>query len=146
MERTICDEIKILDNVLMRKFVNELNHDNILVTPIQASIICFLIKNENIDIYQKDIEKLISVRRSTVSGILQVMEKNNLIKRSVVGSDLRKRKIYLTDDAITKYEKIKSKILNLENHLKKGLKEDELNVFFSVIDKLKENIERMREC
>lgn len=146
MERTICDEIKILDNVLMRKFVNELNHDNILVTPIQASIICFLIKNENIDIYQKDIEKLISVRRSTVSGILQVMEKNNLIKRSVVGSDLRKRKIYLTDDAITKYEKIKSKILNLENHLKNGLKEDELNIFFSVIDKLKENIERMREC
>ena len=146
MERTICDEIKILDNVLMRKFVNELNHDNILVTPIQASIICFLIKNENIDIYQKDIEKLISVRRSTVSGILQVMEKNNLIKRSVVGSDLRKRKIYLTEDAITKYEKIKSKILNLENHLKNGLKEDELNIFFSVIDKLKENIERMREC
>lgn len=146
MERTICDEIKILDNVLMRKFVNELNHDNILVTPIQASIICFLIKNENIDIYQKDIEKLISVRRSTVSGILQVMEKNNLIKRSVVGSDLRKRKIYLTDDAITKYEKIKSKILNLENHLKNGLKEDELNIFFSVIDKLKENIGRMREC
>lgn len=146
MERRICDEIKILDNILMRKFISELNKDNILVTPIQASIICFLIENENLNIYQKDIEKLLSIRRSTASEILQVMEKNNLIKRNVVSNDLRKRKLCLTEEAIIKFEQINSKTLYLEHQLKDGVSDYELSIFFYVIDKLKENIERMREC
>ena len=54
-----------------------------------------LIYNLNPETYENDIEKLIESRRSTTSGILNTMEKNNLIKRVDSKKDARKKQIVL---------------------------------------------------
>ena len=52
------------------------------ITPKQGIVLGFIhaqIKQGN-DVYQKDIEKEFSLRRSTASEILALMEKNEIIK------------------------------------------------------------------
>ena len=46
-------------------------------------IICFILKRKENgkNTYQKDIEEKFNIRRSTATGIINSMEKNNLIKK-----------------------------------------------------------------
>ena len=49
------------------------------------------------DIYQKDIEKEFQIRRSTATGILQLLEKNGFVIRETVEWDARLKKLVPTD-------------------------------------------------
>ena len=49
------------------------------VTHMQSMIICFLVHRGDEPVYQKDIEREFGIRRSSVTTILQLMEKNGLI-------------------------------------------------------------------
>ena len=58
------------------------------LTPKQGMIIGFIHVNtlDKIDVYQKDIEKEFSLRRSTASEILALMEKNGFKVRLIEGN------------------------------------------------------------
>ena len=56
-------------------------------TGVQGWIIGYLYKNRDKEVFQRDIQEQFSIRRSTVTGILQLMEKNGLITRSSVEQD-----------------------------------------------------------
>ena len=77
-ERKIAFEIKKLDNMIERKIFKGI--DKLKLTNTQVRILKYLCDNKDKVIYQSSIEKEVSVRRSTISGILNTMEKNNLIK------------------------------------------------------------------
>ena len=53
-------------------------------TGVQGWIIGYLYRNREKEVFQRDIQEQFSIRRSTVTGILQLMEKNGLITRSSV--------------------------------------------------------------
>lgn len=138
INRKIPFEIKMLDNMINRKICNSIKKINISHT--QASILRFLYNNQDKIIYQNDIEKEVDVRRSTISGILDTMEKNNLITRKASKKDARKKEIALTIDSLNKHKEIDKKIASFEDNLLKGIDEKDLIVFINVIDKLKENL------
>ncbi|MBP3461334.1 MAG: MarR family transcriptional regulator [Bacilli bacterium] len=130
-------EIKDVDILLTRKiFSLYKENSNKIITPIQCKIIDYLLINEKV--YQKDLEKEFNLRRSTISGILKTMEKNGFILKKQTNS--RINLIVLTKDVKEEMSKIKEKMLNLEKELKKNISEKELEIFFDVIGKLKENI------
>ena len=56
-------------------------------TGVQGWIIGYLYRNRDKEVFQRDIQEQFSIRRSTVTGILQLMEKNGLITRSSVEQD-----------------------------------------------------------
>ena len=60
MDKNICDELKILDNLIFRRFGKILKKCDICVTPIQGKIIFYMMKNNNQIIYQKDIEQFLA--------------------------------------------------------------------------------------
>ena len=71
------------------------------ITGVQSAMIGFIYeKSRKKDIFAKDIEKAFELRRATVAGLLQNMEKNGLITREQVGSDARLRRIMLTNKAL----------------------------------------------
>ncbi len=137
-ERKVAFEIKLLDNLISRKII-ENKKENKTLSHVQASILKYLFEN-NKTIYQNDLEVFLNVRRSTISGILKTMEKNNLIKRIDSKSDARKKEIVLTDYSIKKSKEMKKKVTLFETLLVKGISYEELEIFFRVIDKLKENV------
>lgn len=141
----VAFEIKIMDNMITRQIIITNKEMNIpfVFSPVQAKIIHYLYKNQNDIISQKDIEKLIASRRSTTSGILNTMEKNNLIKRINNQDDARSKQIILTDYSIEISKKMNKVKTKFEKKIKENISKEELDTFFKVTEKIKNNIMNM---
>lgn len=111
------------------------------LTGMQSFIIRYLFTNESNEIFQRDIEKKFGIRRSTATKILQLMEKKGLILRENVEYDARLKKLRLTTKAIEVHFKITEDIKAFEAKMRNGLSEEELDMFFDVIEKIKRNIQ-----
>ncbi len=143
MKKSIGFEIKTVSNMLARKILQDSKLKNgFAISHVQIKIVHYLAENfrKKKIVYQRDIEKALSVRRSTVSGILQTMEKNNFIKRIPVKEDARLKQIVLTDKAKKIAKEMKKKANSFDYLLSNGISYEELTIFFKVIDKIKENI------
>ena len=105
-------------------------------------VIGYLMENRHRDVYQRDMEKHFSVRRSTMTEILNLMEKNNLIFREKDDNDGRLKKILLTDLGIEAYAKNRADIQEFEEYIKQGITKEELDVFYAVMDKISANASR----
>ncbi|WKY44386.1 MarR family winged helix-turn-helix transcriptional regulator [Eubacteriaceae bacterium ES2] len=133
-------EIKTLSNRI-RQYINEVMEKDPDITGIQGWIIGYISRHQNSqDIFQRDIEKEFNVRRSTVSGILNTMEKKGLIIRQTVDFDARLKKITLTPKAVTCNQLILEKLQEVESQLKKGLSDEEIRQFFKTLEKINRNI------
>ena len=111
-------------------------------SPTQMQIIEYMLKHDQEDVYQKDLEKVLRLRRATVSGVLQTMEKNNLISRITNQEDTRTKKIILNENAKKLFLENKKKFDEIEEKIIKGISNENLNLFFQVIEEMKKNIER----
>lgn len=134
--------IKALSNQLKRRMHrNALENGMEPLTGMQYSVLGFVGNNfDQRDIFQKDIEEKFHIRRSTATGILQLMEKNGLIERQPVACDARLKKIVLTDQAKTIQDRVDQQLLEVERELTRGITEDELKTFFDVAGKMLRNI------
>lgn len=111
-------------------------------SPTQMQIIEYMLKHDQEDVYQKDLEKVLRLRRATVSGVLQTMEKNNLISRITNQEDTRTKKIILNENTKKLFLENKKKFDEIEEKIIKGISNENLNLFFQVIEEMKKNIER----
>ena len=141
-EKYIELEISKTSNVLKRKCKNsELNRKIDEATGKNGWIIGFIADNQDRDIFQRDIEEMFSIRRSTVSSMLQLMEKKGLIIRESVGYDARLKKLTLTPRAWEIHNQMIENLKENEKKLSTGLSDEEISVFFSVLDRIRSNAE-----
>ena len=124
---------KIDSSEAMKKFEN--------VTGMQRWVIKFIAEHQDRDVFQKDVEELLSIRRSTATKLLQLMEKNALIAREAVDYDARLKRIKLTPRALELHDVIMRENKQLEVQIQAGITEQELEQFFTIIQKMKRNIE-----
>ncbi|MBO5522566.1 MAG: winged helix-turn-helix transcriptional regulator [Roseburia sp.] len=92
------------------------------------------------DVFQKDIEEEYSIRPSTATELLKQMEKNGLIVREPVSYDNRLKKIVVTEKALMYKQQVVDDLTELEKALVKGISEEDLDVFFNVIEKMMDNL------
>lgn len=143
-EKSVLYKIKSLDQSILRVLgIDSKETINYKITPTQMHIVKYIIDNESKDVYQRDLEELLNLRRATVSGVLQTMEKNNLIERVICSSDARTKKIILKEDAIRIYQKGEKNLKQLEKKLLDNISNEELNMFNSVINKMNKNISEL---
>ncbi|MBQ7104311.1 MAG: MarR family transcriptional regulator [Bacilli bacterium] len=143
MRRIVGYELKTLDNLITRKILLKAKNAGYpALTTVQIRIMRYLFLNQDKEIYQRDIERNFVVRRSTASGIISTMEKNGMLKRIESSLDLRVKRIILTDKYIDRMELLESLIDEFQNDLLDGISDNELNTFFSVIDKMKDNLNK----
>ena len=124
-----------MDNDASKRYVEKM-------TGTHGWAIGFFYHNRDRDVFQKDFEQEFNIRRSTASNILSLIEKNGLIKRESVPYDARLKKITLTQKAIDVQGVVDKAFENLEGTMRQGISEEELEVFFRVIDKINNNLER----
>lgn len=140
-ERYIGPSVRRLDNLIKREAEKSVVKQHIdKLTGLHGWVIRYISEQEG-SVYQRDLEKRFSCRRSTMSNVLSLMEKNGLIVRNRSDSDARLKALVLTEKARAVYESAHADMLRLEKTLSRGIKEEELNMFFSVIDRIKANIE-----
>lgn len=113
--------------------------DNITVS--QAYVIDFITDNTDRDIFQKDLELEFGLKRSSVSLMLNNMEKSDLIKRVPVPEDARLKKIVLTEKASEISKKISVAIDSVESRVSESLGEGEVHLFLNMLNKIRTDIE-----
>ena len=141
-EKDVGFEIRTLSNLIRRDV--ERNIANMDPKPngrIHGWAINYFYENRDRDIFQKDFEEKFSIRRSTASNMLKLMEKDGYIKRVSVENDARLKKIVLTDKAVKIHTEICRDITAREKKLRNGLTDEELEAFFRITEKLKKNME-----
>ena len=144
-DNKVLYEIKSLEKMLVRELINNSDikdKENLLPTPTQCQIIEYILNNKNKDIYQKDLEKVLNLRRATVSGVLHTREKNGLIKRVTDGSDTRTKKIILNEKIPERFNEYSKKIKKIENNIIKDISDKDLEIFLKVISQMKESIKK----
>lgn len=143
MRRIVGYEIKTLENLITRRILAVAKEEGYpALTTVQIRIMRYLFLNKDKEIYQKDIEKNFVVRRSTASGIIDTMVKNGMLKREDSTLDLRVKRIVLTEKYLGQMDLLEKLIDKFQSNLTEGISDAELNTFFSVIDKMKDNLKK----
>lgn len=143
-DKNIFNSIKELEKGIVRKIMSETSHDEMFSKPsiAQMQIIKYILKHDGKTIYQRDLEEVFNLRRATISGILKTMEKNNVIIRVCDPNDARGKIVILSDDAKKFFKEKETLFKKLEIVLKKDISKEELEIFYKVILKMRDNINR----
>lgn len=135
-------QIKVISNLIKREVSNygcEKCQDEL--TGNNMFIIGHLARHRSEDVFQKDLEEIFSVRRSTMSTIILRMEQKGFLRRESVPYDARLKKIVLTEKGETVHEMIETRIAETEKKLAEGFTEEEKQMLFGLLEKLRQNLE-----
>lgn len=113
------------------------------ITGVQGWIVAYVCNNPDRDVFQRDIEEMFRIRRSTATGILNGMQAAGLISRRAVDYDARLKKIVPTEKAVILHGKAKKALDEFESNLKKNIPEDKLAVFFEVLARIGRNLDEL---
>ncbi len=132
-------QIHTLDNMIGRQITSLFESDGL--TKMQTWIIGYLYEHADENIFQKDIEAQFHIARSTATGILKIMEKNDLLTREPVASDARLKRLILTQKGISHQLHVIQNLQLLEERLKQQIDPKDLDVFFQVLYQMQNNME-----
>lgn len=111
----------------------------------QGRVLRYLFVNKDRDVFQKDLEKRFSVRSSTMSVILDSLEKTELIKRVIVDNDSRFKKIVLTKKGEEESIMMDQKVNEVEQAMRESLSEKDIETFIKCFSIIIQNIEHQIE-
>lgn len=132
--------IGIVSNQIKRQFDDTISRGTL--TGVQGRFLHFILaQSAERDIFQKDLEEEFNLRRSTATGILQLMEKNDLLYREGVSYDARLKKIVVTVKGARIKGAVVESIRVLEEKIKSGISDEDLDAFFRVIKQMSKNLE-----
>lgn len=131
--------IKILNTAVERIMNREMSE--LGLTYAQASVIGFLIENQQENICQKDIEYRLGLTHPTVSSILNRMEANEMIRTEPLPSDHRYKRIILTEKASNLASEINKKYQNVKARLFEGISPAQRELMNATIQIILKNTE-----
>ena len=138
-ERHVGYEIKALSNLMRRKIWELHGGPDDEFTEMQGMLLGFLCRNRDQEIFQKTLEEVFSIRRSTASRLLKQMEAEGLIVRLPVSRDARLKRIVVTPKAEALTQQAAARIQSMEAALTRGLTQAEIDQLMATVEKLKRN-------
>lgn len=111
------------------------------LTGMQRAVIGFVGDHAGQDIFQRDIEATFNIRRSTATGILQLMEKNGYLLRENVPYDARLKKLVLTQRAVEAHTRAMASLDEMDRRMTQGISPGEMDEFFRTAHKMLENLQ-----
>ena len=142
-EKPILFLIKDLENKVFRVFLKSKHPGIAKPTPTQLQILHYLILHREKGVYQKDLENLFTLKRATISGVLQTMEKNGLIYRVSDEKDTRTKKIYVHQKTMEIFLEGKEKLTEVEQVLVKNISEKDLDHFKKTLEQMISNVDHL---
>ena len=137
-ERIAMRSIKRLSNGISREMCAAFGSG--MFSGAQGRTLHFLLAHTKIDIFQKDIEEEFGLRPPTATALLKELEQRGLIRKEPVSYDARRKKIVVTEKALQYKECVLKGLGELNQKLTAGISDEEMQVFFSVTDKMLENL------
>jgi DNA-binding MarR family transcriptional regulator len=143
---SVGHELAYTNNLIARRIARGGNNKYAMnISPIQVRIVKYLVKQNNKAILQKDMEYIFNIRRSTVSGVIKTMEKNNIIIRENVKDDNKSKEIKLTNEVYLRANDLVRKLRELDLELLKDINKEDLEVFMRVLKNIQDNLKEERK-
>ena len=133
-------EVRVLSNLIYNK-LNQTTMETENLTIHQCWVLQHLTQNVGKEVYQKDIERLFSIKRSTANQMLRTMESRGYIRRAVSEEDARRNILTVTEDGIAACGHLVEKLYQFTLKLHGDIPRDELEQFQATLRKLWKNIE-----
>ena len=133
-------QIRTLSNLISRKIKQVVSEEEENLTANQSWVLDYLTLHQEQDIMQRDIEKKFSIRRSTASHMLQLMEKNGYIRRISVPDDARMKKLIITEKGIEAQKRMKDRLCRFEELFQSNITSENLQHLRKLLRQLEENI------
>ena len=141
-EKTIGFKVRQLSNALKKNGEQNCQQfESQNISMMHRWIIGHLAHNSDRDIFQKDLEQELKIGKSTLTEILHVMEKNNLVERKSCEKDARCKKLVLTAKAESIHEEIEQGIEEFEKKLRNNITDEELEQFFDIVNRMLKNVQ-----
>ena len=141
MEKDCGMWINILSHMLKKRM--NANTQSLGITGVQSHVMHYiLLKCADGTVFQRDVERAFSLSRSTATGILQLMEKNDLIRRESVASDARLKSLIPTKKAADLDAQIGEFLRQTEQRLTRGLSDEQLAQFIQTAEHMYANLDR----
>lgn len=139
--QVIPAQMRRVNNLISRR-INTYSRANGVedVTPMHGWILRYLYNNRGQEIFQRDIEREFSITRSTVTNILQLMERKGYILRESVPQDARLKRLVLTDAGAQAHEKVMLSLHQTDVFIKSLLTEEENEEMLRLLHKLYEGL------
>ncbi len=94
-------------------------------------------------VYQKDIESNFGIARSTVTNILQLMEKKGYLTRTTDEHDARLKRLELTELGKKVHLDTIAVIDSAHDTMEAGITDEERRICFEVLEKICKNVEKI---
>ncbi|WP_027308633.1 MarR family winged helix-turn-helix transcriptional regulator [Caloramator sp. ALD01] len=111
--------------------------------PGQPPLLFTLYKNDGQS--QREIADKLHIKPATITVMLNRMEKAGLVTRRQDVEDQRISRVYLTEKGREKCEQLKNIMVDLNEHCFGNFTEEEKEVFKTLLEKMAENIEKVKE-
>lgn len=136
--RLIGMQSNMIRRVMDKKFTN------MPYSPAETACISFIAdrqkENPEIPVFQKDVEKEFNLRSSTASETIKNLEKKGLLIREGIDGDGRKKKLILTQTALTYDSKNKEKLYEMEQAIIKNISPEDLEIYRKVSKQILDNL------
>lgn len=135
--QVIPAQMRRVNNLIFRK-INQFHRENEVedVTPMHEWILSYLFWHRDEPIYQRDIEREFSITRSTVTNILQLMERKGYITRQSVEQDARLKQLVLTEKGRQFHEDTMRAFHQTDEYVAGLLTEEENTELLRLLNKL----------
>ena len=112
------------------------------ITGVQSRIMHFiLMRYVEGPVFQRDVESFFGLSRSTATGILQLMEKNEIIRRESYAEDGRLKSLIPTEKAYHLDDKVHDSIKQIELKMTQGISDGQLQLFGETAKKMFANLD-----
>lgn len=108
----------------------------------QLRVLAYLSRKEG-PVFQRELEEELGIRRSSITELLQNMEKSGYLQRENSPQDGRVKALFLTPKGQELDRKLKMYLHNLEEMMMAGISPEEKQVFQETILKMIENLEQI---
>lgn len=130
--------VKQINNIYEKELNERLK--KLGITSSQCAVLDYLFHTNKEEVNQRDVEKSLSLKNPTVTGILKRMEEKGFILSVPNAVDKRKKNIYLTEKAYDIQRKMDADRRKLDKRLTIGLSKKEVAALSRGLEKVLYNI------
>ncbi len=139
---SIMLDFKRINGKIHKALTNSIKEYNLDITPVKGRILMFI--DEGKEVTATDIiEKFKSINKSTLSEVLNTMEKNDYIIRSCSVGDSRKKILELTDKSKEVVSTLKKNFDKVVHKVVDDISKEEYENFKSILNKMERNIDNI---
>lgn len=125
-------------SVLFRRHLDNaisgaVEHESEAISGRNFWILHYLDSHRDQDVFQKDLERVFKIRRSTVSKTVELMEQKQLLVRESVNGDARKKRLRLTPKADTVLREVAKAVDTLERDVRAAFSPQDYDTFMRLL-------------